>query len=90
MITTREIDVSLNKGRARLNQVTTKDIDASIKIEQPKEPIKRQSISTNSLPDVADIAEKRKRAKVLEQKKAQEKEIAAKEKMAKVRAAKKK
>ena len=61
MITTREINVNLDKGQTKLKQVSTKTIDASIKVEQPKEPIKAQGISTTTLADVADIAEKKRR-----------------------------
>lgn len=95
MITTREIDVNLKKGHRKLIHVTTKNVDASIKVELPKEPIKTQGISTNSMADVADIAEKRRRDEIMAERKKgtrpqidEEKKLAAKMKMAKVRAAK--
>lgn len=65
MITTRQIDVNLEKGKLKQRHVTTKNINAGLRVEPPKEPIKPRSISTNVLPDVADIAEKKKRAEIL-------------------------
>lgn len=61
MITTREINVNLSKGKLKLRQSTTKDVDASIRVEPPKEPIKTRGVSTTTLPDVADIVEKKRR-----------------------------
>lgn len=98
MITTREINVNLDKGRGKLQRVTTRDVDASIKVRPPKKPIKATGITTTTLADVADIAEKRRRDKIMAEKKAfeakkeltpdEKKKLAMKEKMAKVRAAK--
>jgi len=71
MITTRDIDVDLEKGIARLDQKTTKDIDVSIKPGKPKKEtkpkkvIRPQSISTHNMPDVADILEKKKRDEII-------------------------
>ena len=74
MITTRQIDVNLEKGKLKHRHVTTKDINAGVRVEPPKEPIKPRSITTNVLPDVADIAEKKKRAEIVtERKKAESK-----------------
>lgn len=70
MITTREINVNLEKKGLKLRQVTTKNIDAGVRVEPPKEPIKPRGISTTTLPDVADIAEKKKRAEIMAEKKA--------------------
>jgi len=88
MITTREINVNLGKGR-KLGRITTKDIDASIKVEQPKDKaIKTPIISTHNMADVADIAEKRRRDEIMASIKTNNKKLDMKEKMAKVRAAK--
>jgi len=102
MITTREINVNLEKGH-KLERATTKNIDASIKVELPKEPIKTQSISTTTLADIADIAEKKRRDEIMAERKViakivkptkkaldAMKKLGMKEKMAKVRKAKRK
>ena len=68
MITTRQINVDLSKG-GRLNRVTTKDVDASPKVKFPKKPIKAKGISTSNIADVADIAEKKRRDDIAEEKK---------------------
>ena len=65
MITTREINVNLNKGHRKLRQKSTKDIDASLRVEPPKEPIKPRGVSTTSPPDVEDIAEKKRRDDIM-------------------------
>ena len=70
MITTREINVNLDKGRAKLERKTTKDVDASIRVVKPKEPIKAQGISTSNIADVEDIAEKKRRDEIMAQRKA--------------------
>lgn len=70
MITTKQINVILGKGRTKLERVTTKKIDASIKVGHPKEPIKAKSISTHSMADVADILEKKRRDDIMAQRKA--------------------
>jgi len=68
MITTREINVDLSKGR-KLNRVTTKDIDASPKVKLLKKSAKAQGISTSNIADVADIREKKRRDDIAEEKK---------------------
>ena len=73
MKTTREINVDLTKGKLKLRHVTTKDIDAGVRVEPPKEPIKPRSVSTTTLPDVADIAEKKRRDDIMAERKAQSK-----------------
>lgn len=101
MLTTRQISVKLPKDRIKLNRITTKDIDASIKVELPKKPIKTQIVSTTNLPDIADIAEKKRRDDIMAESKAmvrkawkdmtdEERKIDVNERMAKARAAKKK
>lgn len=91
MITTRDLRVEppkkVNlKQRYKSRSVTTKTVDASIRVEPPKEPIKPRGISTTSLPDVTDIAEKKRRddimaevkaAKEAEEKKKKQDEIIA-------------
>lgn len=69
MITTREINVDLTKGKLKLRRVSTKDIDAGVRVEPPKEPIKTRGVSTTTLPDVADIAEKKRRDDIAVEKK---------------------
>lgn len=69
MITTRQIDVNLEKGKLKHRHVTTKDINAGVRVEPPKEPIKPRSITTATLPDVADIADKKKRAEIVAERK---------------------
>lgn len=76
MITTREIDVNLKKGNLKHRQVTTKNINAGVRVEPPKEPIKPRSITTTTLPDVADIAEKKKRDDIMAEAKKAENKIA--------------
>ena len=69
MITTRNIDVNLDKGKLKLRHITTKDIDAGVRVEPPKEPVKTKSITTTTLADVADIAEKKRRDDIAAEKK---------------------
>ena len=72
MITTKQINVNLSKGKIKLRHVTTKDVDASVRVEPPKEPIKRKglaTITTTTLPDVADVAEKKRRDDIMAEKK---------------------
>lgn len=72
MITTKQINVNLSRGKLKLRHVTTKDVDASVRVEPPKEPIKRKglaTITTTTLPDVADIAEKKRRDDIAIEKK---------------------
>jgi len=69
MITTRQINVDLTKGKLKLRRATTKDIDAGVRVEPPKEPIKPRSVSTTTLPDVADMAEKKRRDDIAVEKK---------------------
>lgn len=74
MITTKQINVNLEKGNLKHRQVTTKNIDAGVRVEPPKEPIKSRSVSTNALP--TDIDEKRKRDAIMaERKKAEERNV---------------
>ena len=68
MITTREINVILAKGR-KLKRTSTKEVDASLKVKQPKNPVKPKSISTHSLTDVADIVEKKRRDDIMAERK---------------------
>lgn len=56
MITTNKINVKLSKGRRKLTQISTKDVDASIKVKLPKISVKPMSVSTHALADVSDIA----------------------------------
>ena len=65
MITTREINVNMSKEKLKLRHVTTKGIDAGVRVEPPKTPIKARGVSTTTLPDVADIAEKKRRDDIL-------------------------
>jgi len=72
MITTKQINVNLSRGKLKLRHVTTKDVDASVRVEPPKEPIKKKrlaTITTTTLPDVADIAEKKRRDDIMAEKK---------------------
>jgi len=69
MITTKQINVNLAKEKLKLRHVTTKDIDVSVKVKLPKEPIKPKSVTTTTLPDVADIAEKKRRDDIAKEKK---------------------
>ena len=69
MITTREINVDLTRGKLKLRQSTTKNIDASLRVEPPKGKIKPRGISTTTQADVADIAEKKRRDDIAIEKK---------------------
>ena len=69
MITTRQINVNLSKEKLKLRHVTTKGIDAGVKVEPPKAPIKPRSVTTTTLPGVADIAEKKRRDDIAKEKK---------------------
>ena len=69
MKTTREINVNLTRGKLKLRQVTTKNVDASLRVEPPKEPIKPRGVSTTTQADVADIAEKKRRDDIAKEKK---------------------
>jgi len=75
MITTREINVNLNKGKLKLRHVSTKNINAGVRVEPPKEPIKPRGITTTILPDVADIAEKKRRDDIMAERKPIEKPV---------------
>ena len=70
MITTRQINVDLAKEKLKLRGVTTKDIDAGVRVEPPKAPIKPRGVSTTTLADVADIAEKKRRDDIMAERKA--------------------
>ena len=61
MITTKQINVNLAKEKLKLRHVTTKGIDAGVQVEPPKAPIKPRGVTTTTLADVADIAEKKRR-----------------------------
>lgn len=66
MITTRGIFVKLGMGRKQFSRVTTKDVDASIRVEPPKRGAnKRPIVSTNKLADVSDISGKARRDKIM-------------------------
>ena len=59
MITTKEVDVKLGIGRNRFRRVTTKTIDASIKVEKPKvKPKKSPLVSTHNTSDAAEERER--------------------------------
>ena len=73
MITTRQINVDLAKEKLKLRGVTTKNIDAGVRVEPPKAPIKPRGVSTTTLSDVADIAEKKRRDDIMAEKKVLEK-----------------
>ena len=72
MITSRQINVNLTRGKLKLRQVTTKDINPGIRVEPPKEPIKPRGVSTTTQADVVDIAEKKRRDDIAKEKKALE------------------
>lgn len=69
IMTTREIYVHLAKGQRKLERTTTKHVDASIKVVQPKIPQKPVTLSTAGLPDVSDIIDKKKRDDIMVQRK---------------------
>ena len=69
MITTRQINVDLAKEKLKLRGVTTKNIDAGVRVEPPKAKIKPRGVSTTTLSDVADIAEKKRRDDIMVEKK---------------------
>ena len=70
ILTTSKINVKLEEGQRKFKQVTTKKVDASIKVEHPKDPTKPQSISTRDIMDVGDAIEKKKRVEIMAQRKA--------------------
>jgi len=86
MITTNQSNPKINKKPQKLNRVTTKSVDASIKTDEPKKPVKGQTLSTNQTGDPSNVGDKLKRLEVIKQKKEYRKK---KERMAKARAAKK-
>jgi len=67
MITTRDINVDLSRGKRPLQQKTTKEVDVYVKQGKPK-PTKI-AVSTHNIEDVADIAEKARRDKIVKQRK---------------------
>lgn len=69
MITTKQVNVNLTRGKLKLRRITTKDIDVGIRVEPPKTPIKTKSITTTTLQDVADIAEKKRRDDIMKERK---------------------
>ncbi len=70
ILTTSKINVKLEEGQRKFKRTTTKTVDASIKVEQPKVPTKPQSISTRDIMDVGDAIEKKKRVDIIAQRKA--------------------
>ena len=69
MITTRQINVNLSKGKLKLRHVSTKGIDAGVRVEPPKEPIKPRGVTSTTVADVADIREKKRRDDIAVEKK---------------------
>jgi len=69
ILTTREIIVHLKEGERKLERTTTKDVDPSIKVVYPKEPVKPTSLSTSSLPDVGLLIEKKRRDEIMTERK---------------------
>ena len=69
MITTRQINVNLSKGKLKLRHVSTKGIDAGVRVEPPKEPIKPRGVTSTTLADVADIREKKRRDDIMAERK---------------------
>lgn len=69
ILTTREIIVHLNEGERKLKRTTTKDVDPSIKVVYPKDPVKPVSLSTSSLPDVGLLIDKRRRDEIMAERK---------------------
>ena len=68
MITTRQIKADIAKQAGKLEQATTKDVDASIpRVENPN-PQKTAQVSTHNIADVADIAEKKRRDAIMAEK----------------------
>lgn len=67
MITTRDIKVDLNRGRRPLKQVTTKSVDVYVKPGK-SEPTKI-AVSTHTIQNVADIAEKARRDRIAAERK---------------------
>lgn len=75
MITTKNIKVDLSKQAGRLKQVTTKTIDASIPTVKNPNPVKAKTVSTGTIEDVADIAEKKRRDEIMVEKNQQKIEV---------------
>lgn len=69
MITTRQVSVDLAKEKLKLRRVTTKTVDASDRVEPPKGKIKPRGVTSTTLADVADIAEKKRRDDIMKEKK---------------------
>ena len=69
MITTKQINVDLAKEKLKLRGVTTRNIDAGVRVEPPKAKIKPRGVSTTTLPGVADIIEKKRRDDIMAEKK---------------------
>lgn len=90
MIKTNKINPEINKERKKLTNVTTKNINASVDVKKPKEPIKTTSMTTNKVGDPTEVEDRLKRQRVLKKKEEYKKKIEAKERMAKARAARKK
>lgn len=70
--TTRGLFVKLDNQKRKLQRVTTKTIDASIKIMKPKKDRPKPTvISTRDIGDLNDLAEKKKRDKISKERKAE-------------------
>lgn len=65
MITTRDINVDLSRGKRPLSQKTTKDVDVYVKPGKPKPT--RIAVSTHNIESVQAIAEKKRRDKIAKQ-----------------------
>ncbi len=70
MISTKYMNIDLAK-RKRLERVTTKDIDASIKVTKPKEESRMKSplISTHNIGSIEEVEDRKERAEILAQRK---------------------
>ncbi len=87
MINTNKINIELDGGKKETSRVTTKNIDASIRVKKPEKKIKSQTLSTNITGDDLDVADRLTRIKAIEEKKEYIKKKKIKERMAKARAA---
>ncbi len=87
MINTNKINLELDGGKKETSRVTTKNIDASIRVKKPEKIIKSQTLSTNITCDDLDVADRLVRIKVIEEKEEYIKKKKIRERMAKARAA---
>lgn len=77
MISTRNLNVKLSGSKRRLENVTTKTIDTSIKVTKPDgTQVKSPLISTRNLGDISDMVEGKKRAAISAERKKEAKETA--------------